>query len=55
MTDTLTRKVTGSEKGSLIITIPSQLAQMCGIVKGDTMKFEYLGPGQFKIEKVEES
>ncbi len=51
MTDGIRRTVTESG-GSLKVVIPSQLGQMCGIVKGDTMKFEYLGSGTFKIEKV---
>lgn len=36
-----------------MVAIPSQLAQLQGIVKGDAVEFYPLGPGEFRIKKVE--
>jgi len=54
MTNELTRKIVRTGRGSLGLTIPSQLAQMCGLVAGEVMAFEYLGPGEFRIKKASE-
>ncbi len=39
---------------SLAITLPSQVAQLHNIKKGDMMEISPIGTGEFKIKKVDE-
>ena len=38
---------------SLAITLPSQIAELHDIHKGDYLEFTPIGPGEFQIKKVE--
>lgn len=44
------RTVVGS-KGSLLIVIPSQLAELYGIDKGDKLEWSQGGPGELRLRK----
>ena len=37
---------------SIAITVPSQIAELHGIVEGDMMEFEPIGSGEFRIKKL---
>ncbi len=36
---------------SVVVTLPSQLAELAGIEVGDTVEFDYLGKGVLRIHK----
>ncbi len=38
---------------SVVVTLPSQLAELADLSEGDIVEFEYLGRGALRIEKVE--
>lgn len=46
------RNVVGS-KGSLLIVIPSQIAELYGIEKGDKLEWSQGGPDELRVRKVE--
>ncbi|MFQ5552814.1 MAG: AbrB/MazE/SpoVT family DNA-binding domain-containing protein [Thermoplasmata archaeon] len=37
---------------SIVVTLPSQLAELTDLSEGDAVVFEYLGRGALRIEKV---
>ncbi len=37
---------------SVVVTLPSQLAELANLREGDFVEFEYLGRGALRIEKV---
>jgi hypothetical protein len=48
------RSVMKGKAGSLMIVIPSQLAELYGIGKGDKLEWSQGGPGELRIRKVPE-
>ena len=38
---------------SVVVTLPSQLAELADLAEGDVVEFEYLGRGALRIEKRE--
>ena len=39
---------------SVVVTLPSQLAELVDLTEGDVVEFEYLGRGALRITKREE-
>ena len=39
--------------GSLVVTIPSQIAELYGMAAGDILKIEQGGPGELRLKKRE--
>ncbi len=39
---------------SVVVTLPSQLAELAGLAEGDIVEFEYLGRGALRIAKKQE-
>ncbi len=39
---------------SVVVTLPSQLAELADLEEGDIVEFEYLGRGALRIAKREE-
>ena len=39
---------------SVVVIVPSQLAELAGLEEGDVVEFDYLGRGALRIEKREE-
>ncbi len=39
---------------SVVVTLPSQLAELAGLGEGDVVEFEYLGRGALRIAKRQE-
>ncbi len=37
---------------SVVVTLPSQLAELAGLEEGDIVEFDYLDRGVLRIEKV---
>ena len=40
---------------SVVVTLPSQLAELADLGEGDIVEFEYLGRGALRIEKTSEA